>query len=183
MMGKRWEPWEDALVLKCERTGKAKAALGRRLGRTQTALRVRRSRIGPALRTHTRWTPEQDEAVAEGMPALQGILRRHRAHRASHTGTGRVPRKVAWRRGLTDGETAKHGAEFQSPVVRVARAGGVGARNQRRAVRRKPKAERGAAAHRGPPRSDAAQAGVRHGAGRRLVNGAYKPDIGYHVLS
>ena len=62
---KRWLPWEDALVLKGERTTAADTALARRLIRTPTAVRVHRARIASAGRSHERWTAEQDEAVTE----------------------------------------------------------------------------------------------------------------------
>ena len=62
---KRWEPWEDALLRQGERTTAADTALGRRLGRSPKAVRVRRSRIDPLGRPHERWTPAQDEAVTE----------------------------------------------------------------------------------------------------------------------
>ena len=62
---KRWEPWEDALVLESERTTAADTALARRLIRTPTAVRVRRWRISPLGRPCDRWTEEQDKAVTE----------------------------------------------------------------------------------------------------------------------
>ena len=62
---KRWEPWEDTLVLKGERTTAADTALARRLIRTPKAILVRRHRIAALGRPHDRWTKEQDEAVTE----------------------------------------------------------------------------------------------------------------------
>ncbi len=62
---KRWEPWEDALVLESERTTAADTALARRLIRTPKAILVRRARISPLGIKHERWTPAQDEAVTE----------------------------------------------------------------------------------------------------------------------
>ena len=62
---KRWEPWEDALVLQSERTTQADTELARKLCRTPTAGRIRRQRVSPLGRPHDRWTPAQDEAVTE----------------------------------------------------------------------------------------------------------------------
>ena len=62
---KRWEPWEDALVLESKRTTAADTALARRLIRTPTAVRIRRNRIAALGRPHDRWTKEQDKAVTE----------------------------------------------------------------------------------------------------------------------
>ena len=62
---KRWEPWEDAIVLKGERTAESDTKIARRLIRTPTAVRVRRQRLAPLGRPCERWTPAQDEAVTE----------------------------------------------------------------------------------------------------------------------
>ena len=62
---KRWEPWEDALVLEGERTREADIALAREICRSPNAVRVHRARIASVGRPHERWTPEEDEAVTD----------------------------------------------------------------------------------------------------------------------
>ena len=62
---KRWEPWEDHLVLKGERTTASDTELARKLCRTPHAVRIRRHRIAALGRPCDRWTEDQDKAVTE----------------------------------------------------------------------------------------------------------------------
>ena len=84
---KRWEPWEDALVLNGERTTASDTKIGRVLGRTATAVRVRRSKIAALGRPHDRWSPDEDEAVVE----------HYRAFREFSASIGRLPHHVSAR--------------------------------------------------------------------------------------
>ena len=74
-MARRWT-WEDEQeVLRTERTQPAMEALARRLNRTVVAVWVRRNRLEPLGRRHTRWTPAEDQKVLRLYAKLQAVHR------------------------------------------------------------------------------------------------------------
>ena len=64
-MLKRWEPWEEELVIRCPPDGAATAALARRLCRTPNAIRCRRHALNTAPDRYSRWSAEEDAAILE----------------------------------------------------------------------------------------------------------------------
>lgn len=70
-MPRPWTLEEETALLATPATREAEEELARRLLRTPTALWIRRHRILPKGRAHTRWTADQDRIIRRFMAMVR----------------------------------------------------------------------------------------------------------------
>ena len=92
---KRWEPWEDQIVLNGDRSAASDTTIARKLCRTPKAVLVRRTRIAPLGRPCETMDGRAGQGGDGALGAIQRILRQHRAHFAPCHGARRLPREAA----------------------------------------------------------------------------------------
>lgn len=68
MTVKPWEPWEDEILLACERTAAGYADVARRVGRTVQAAMCRRCNIDRLGHVRRRWSAADDDVLRRGDP-------------------------------------------------------------------------------------------------------------------